>query len=662
MNAVRILVLEDSGLDATVIQATLRAGGIIFEWVKVQTSSEFIAALERQKFDLILSDYSLPGFDGISALKIAQNMCPEVPFIFVSGTLGEELAIETLKSGATDYVLKHRLERLVPSVQRALQEVKERRSRAAAEEALKESEEQFRQLADAMPQIVWVALPNGEPEYVNHQWVEYTGLSLEQTRQNGFLVEVIHRDDFESTYAVWNDCLNSGKSYQTEFRLKWVQDGEYRWFLCRAVPVKNKHGEITHWYGTLTDIDQQKQVEETLRRRTEELDRANRIKDEFLAVLSHELRTPLGPILGWAQILRMKRPDEQTLLRGLETIERNANIQTQLIEDLLDVSRILRGKISLDVRLVDLRLIITAALETVQLAAQAKSIEIATQMAETVGQVRGDAGRLQQVMWNLLSNAVKFTPSGGRVEVFLQEVEDWVEVKIKDTGKGIEPAFFPYMFEYFRQADSSTTRKFGGLGVGLGIVRHIVELHGGVVEAESAGDGQGATFTVRLPVFQENKFAIQRQLDDDKLTQNIESYQAENQGKFSPLAGVRVLVVDDEKDTLELITWMLKEAGAIATGVTSAQSALEVWDGFKPDVLISDIGMPEEDGYSLIARVRTRRQSEKIIPAIALTAYAREEDRERAFSAGFQEHISKPVEPVSLIAAVGVLTEAKLCK
>ncbi|MCT7952355.1 response regulator [Ancylothrix sp. C2] len=660
MNAVRLLVLEDSGLDAAVIQATLREGGITFEWLKVQTRQDFLAALENQTFDVILSDYSLPGFDGISALKIAHNICPEVPFIFVSGTLGEELAIETLKSGATDYVLKHRLERLVPSVQRALQEVKERRSRAAAEAALKETEEQFRQLANAMPQIVWVALPNGEPEYLNQQWVEYTGFSLEETRHKGFLLKVTHPDDFEQTNFLWEECLKSGDFYQTEFRLKRVSDGEYRWFLCRAVPVKNKQGEIIHWYGTLTDIDKQKQVEETLRRRTEELDRANRIKDEFLAVLSHELRTPLGPILGWAQLLRMKKPDEQTLIRGLETIERNANIQTQLIEDLLDVSRILRGKISLNVRLLDLRLIITAALETVQLAAEAKSIEIETQMPENVGQVRGDAGRLQQVMWNLLSNAVKFTPSGGRVQIFLQEVEDWVEVKIKDTGKGIEPAFFPYMFDYFRQADSSTTRKFGGLGVGLGIVRHLVELHGGVVEAESAGEGMGATFTVKLPVFNENKTSRLKPISQQRFGETADSWVREHLPPISPLAGIRVLVVDDETDTLELITWMLKDAGAIAAGVTSAQSAIEVWEGFQPDVLISDIGMPEEDGYSLIARVRTRMSADKVIPAIALTAYAREEDRQRAFSAGFQEHITKPVESLSLIAAVAVLTEVKL--
>ncbi|HEY9810866.1 MAG TPA: response regulator [Halomicronema sp.] len=659
MKAVRLLVLEDSELDAAVIQATLRAGGLIFEMLIVQTRDDFLEALETRKFDLVLSDFSLPGFDGISALKIAHNICPEVPFIFVSGTLGEELAIETLKSGATDYVLKHRLERLVPSVQRALQEVKERRFRAAAEAALKETEEQFRQLANAMPQIVWVSLPNGDTEYVNQQWVEYTGFSLEKAYEREVLIKAIHAEDFEQTYALWKHCLNSGEFYQKEFRLKRGSNGEYRWFLSRAVPIKNNQGEIIHWYGTLTDIDEQKQVEETLRRRTEELDRANRIKDEFLAVLSHELRTPLGPILGWAQLLRIKRPDEQTLIRGLATIERNANIQTQLIEDLLDVSRILRGKISLNVDLTDLRLIIMAALETVQLAAQAKSIEIKIQMAGNVSQVRGDAGRLQQVMWNLLSNAVKFTPSGGCVEVFLQEVDGWVEVKIKDTGKGIEPAFFPYMFDYFCQADSSTTRKFGGLGVGLGIVRHLVELHGGIVEAESAGEDQGATFTVKLPIFKESTIVQEAPIIEKKELENTEVLSRENLG-FLPLSGIRILVVDDEKDTLDLITWMLKDAGAIAMGVTSAQSAMEVWDNFQPDVLISDIGMPEEDGYSLIKRVRTKMSEEKFIPAIALTAYAREEDKQRAFSAGFQEHISKPVESLSLIAAVAVLTEANV--
>jgi PAS domain S-box-containing protein len=379
---------------------------------------------------------------------------------------------------------------------------------------------------------------------------------------------------------------------------------------------------------------------------------ANRLKDEFLAVLSHELRSPLNPILGWIKLLRSRKLDEATIARALETIERNATLQTQLIEDLLDVSRIMRGKTTLNVRSVNLASTIEAAIDTVRLAAQAKSIQIESVIESTVGLISGDPNRLQQVIWNLLSNAIKFTPSGGRVSIRLARKGTQAQIQVTDTGKGISSDFLPHVFEYFRQADSSTTRSHGGLGLGLAIVRHLVELHGGTVLASSPGIGQGATFTVSLPL----------KLDRNGV-KNSEQLQARSEPKEVttsplPIDGLRVLVVDDEADTREFYTTVLEQSGAQVIAVASVGEALEALKQQRPDILISDIGMPGEDGYTLLRKVRAQEiQGEKHLPAVALTAYARREDCKQALEAGFQKHLSKPVSPDQLLAVVVSLAE-----
>src|SRR5919199_1073723 len=375
---------------------------------------------------------------------------------------------------------------------------------------------------------------------------------------------------------------------------------------------------------------------------------ANRIKDEFLAVLSHELRTPLNPILGWTRLLRRGTLDSSKMATALETIERNAQLQVQLIEDLLDISRILQGKLSLDSTPVNLKTTVTAAIETVRLAAEAKNIQIQTQLEPTVGNVLGDAARLQQVVWNLLTNAIKFTPAGGRVEVELKTIDSSAQIQVRDTGKGIMPDFMPYVFDTFRQADSSITRTFGGLGLGLAIVRHLVELHGGTVKAESPGEGQGATFTVTLPLLTRSKDANTNQKNNLSLNAHT-----------SPLAGVRILAVDDEADNLELVQFILEQAGAIAICVSSATDALQQLNESKPDVLIADIGMPQIDGYTLMRQIRQlSREQGGEIPAIALTAYAGEINQQQALAAGFGMHLSKPVEPEELVKAIAHLLKA----
>ena len=481
-----------------------------------------------------------------------------------------------------------------------------------------------------MPQIFWTARPDGFLDYYNQRWFDYTGMNLEQTIGWGW-EPVLHPDDQQKCVDVWSESVRTGNDYHIEYRFKRASDAQYRWFLGRAIPLRDENGQITKWFGSSTDIHDLKMARETA-------EQANRIKDEFLAVLSHELRTPLNPILGWAKILQKDRDklNPKQIELALETIERNAKLQTQLIDDLLDISKIIRGKLSLNEAPVNLATVIEAALETVHLAAEAKSITIHTAKPSLIGTVNGDAGRLQQVVWNLLSNAVKFTPSGGHIWITLTQVENHAQIQIKDSGKGINKEFLPYLFDHFRQEDSATTRKFGGLGLGLAIVRQIAELHGGTVKADSAGEAQGAIFTVEIPT--------------SSIKNSTETLSEVNQPP-SNLNGINILVVDDEVDSLQLIAFILEQEGAKITTATSASAALESITKSIPDLIISDIGMPEMDGYELIQRIRASEKS-KSIPAIALTAYANETDEQKAITAGFQKHVSKPIDTNTVIDMV----------
>jgi signal transduction histidine kinase/ActR/RegA family two-component response regulator len=384
-----------------------------------------------------------------------------------------------------------------------------------------------------------------------------------------------------------------------------------------------------------------------------EAQESSRLKDEFLATISHELRTPLTAILGWAHMLRTGQFDGDSALKALETIERNARAQAQLIDDLLDVSRIITGKLRIDVRQVDPNSFVEAAIEAVRPAAEAKGVRMQKIMDTGVVSVSADPVRLQQVVWNLLSNSLKFTPRGGRVQVRLERVNSHIEIAVSDTGAGITPEFLPHVFDRFRQADQRTTRQHGGMGLGLAIVRHLVELHGGTVRAESAGVGQGATFTVLLPVAPVYQAGADGERVHPAARDTLPSYDC-----VERLDGLRVLVVDDEPDTRELLKAGLGQSGAEVTVAGSAAEALEAMRATTPDLLISDIGMPEEDGYELIRRVRAQsNENWGRVPAIALTAYARVEDRMQALRAGYQMHVPKPVEMAELVAVAASLVQ-----
>jgi signal transduction histidine kinase/ActR/RegA family two-component response regulator len=584
--------------------------------------------------------------------------------------------------------------------------------RKQTEEKLRQSEARFQRLATNVPGVIYRYLLRADGSdtftYISPSCRDMLELDPEVVQQDSsHLWAMVHPNDVESLKASIAHSARTLHPWEWKGRLR-TPSGQVKWLQGVSRPEAQANGDVI-WDGLLIDITHLKQVEaerellftreQTARQQAES---ANRIKDEFLAVLSHELRSPLNPILGWAKLLRQKKYDAATTTRALETIERNAKLQAQLIEDLLDVSRILRGKLSLEKTPIDLAFTIESALETVRLAAEAKAIDLRfilldadlengeqpsqsitfnpstpiklTRLLPTF-QVLGDSNRLQQVFWNLLSNAIKFTPAGGRVEVSLERIDPpksdvlatvkdepeklavvplatsatsvpvslrpYAQIRVSDTGKGIHPHFLPYIFDYFRQADSATTRESGGLGLGLAIARHIVELHGGIIAAASPGEGKGATFLVQLPL----------------VTVPTQSKQRDTTSElYRNLQGIRILVVDDEPDARELLNVVLAESGAEVTTVATANEALLALIRTQPDLLLSDVAMPEQDGYMLMQHVRRLPPNRGgQIPAIALTAYASELDRCKAVAAGFQKHLKKPIDPIELVEAVAEL-------
>lgn len=429
--------------------------------------------------------------------------------------------------------------------------------------------------------------------------------------------------------------------HRAEAMHRWYDVDAFRFGEPKNRQVALLFNDITKRKQTEAEAEQLLEREQAARKDAEI---ANRLRDEFLATVSHELRAPLNSILGWARLMQQGKLDKNTMPKAVETIVRNANVQNRLIEDLLDVSRIISGKLRLDVMTVKPISFVEAALETVRPAADAKNISLEIQEDAAVSHISGDPNRLQQVVWNLLSNAIKFTPNDGTVTVEIERNDSFVDIRVKDTGVGIKPEFLPHVFDRFSQADASSIRKFGGLGLGLAIVRHLTEMHGGMVKAHSAGAGAGATFIVKLP--------LTISPPETEADSGTKSFAVEPETNLS-LDGLLILVVDDEEDTRQLLVQSLTNYGATVTTANSAAAALQVISNQKPDVLVSDVGMPDEDGYSLIRKVRAL---EIDIPAVALTAFTRAQDRMRALAAGFQNHVSKPVEPDELATVIASLT------
>lgn len=470
--------------------------------------------------------------------------------------------------------------------------------------------------------------------------------------------------------------LKRGERFEHFETVRTTKEGGRLHVSLSISPIKDANGRVIGASKIARDITERKRSEEALRESQKladeanadrqrlleseraarsEAERANRVKDEFLATLSHELRTPLNAVLGWATALRASHCPPQELAQGLETIERNARVQGQIIEDLPDMSRIISGKVRLDVQRLDLPAVLAEAVNTVRATASAKGVRLQKIIDPLNAPVTGDPNRLQQVFWNLLSNAIKFTPKGGRIQVLLERVDSHVEVSIVDTGEGISPEFLPYIFNRFQQADASTTRRHGGLGLGLAIVKELVELHGGSVRVKSAGTGKGATFIVKLPL------TVLHPLEEPWEREHPQSKPRDLPPVPTiPLNNVSVLVVDDESDARDLLKLLLESAGATVYLAQSAEQGLEYLLTKSVDVLICDIGMADVDGYSLMRRIRALDDGKKSgVAAVALTAYARLEDRTEAMRAGFQNHLSKPVEAAELLAVVQSLAHPR---
>ncbi|HEX8195232.1 MAG TPA: ATP-binding protein [Pyrinomonadaceae bacterium] len=536
-------------------------------------------------------------------------------------------------------------------------------SRRQAEKHLREQREWLRVSLASIGDAVIATDVSGCVNFINPTAETLTGWSSAEAEKKSFddVFKIINEDTNEPVESPFATVmrLENVIELSNHVSLK-TKDDKTIPIENSASPIKDADGKIIGVIVVFHDVSERRRAArererllESERHARSEAEAANRLKDEFLATVSHELRTPLNAILGWSALLNRGNLEEEAKITALEVIERNAKAQAEIISDILDVSRIITGKLRIKAEPIEPSQIIEAAIETLRPAIDAKAIDLRVSLDADTGFVSADADRLQQIIWNLLSNAIKFTPEKGRIEVDLKRDDSHLEIAVRDNGIGIEPEFLPHVFERFRQADSSTTRVHSGLGLGLAIVRYLVELHGGEVRAESGGIGKGATFTIVLPIATEPASPTLPANGSSGKNKEANSISA----KKTDLTGLRVLVVDDEPDTLEILRAALTSYGANVRTAISASLALETFLVWKPDVLISDLGMPNEDGYSLIRKIRALKPEEGGVPAAALTAYVREEDRLRALDAGFQTHIPKPVDPDKLAAEVASLAE-----
>ncbi|HTN90644.1 MAG TPA: ATP-binding protein, partial [Sorangium sp.] len=528
--------------------------------------------------------------------------------------------------------------------------------RERLEDELRRRERQLASLMANLPDVIFRLDREMRCLFVTASVEAMTGMPPEHYLGRTGAETGLPEDMCDASAAACREARATGKQQRIEFAM-----GERR-YRTRYIPELEPDGSVESFLGICEDVTAEREAEEERQKLLEseraardEAERVSRVKDDFVATLSHELRSPINAILGWARILRSRTQEPQTLARGLEVIERNARLQSDMVSELLDMSRVVSGKLRLDVQPVDLPAVIQGALEAVKLAAEAKGLTVVSSVEPETGSLRGDPARLQQVAWNLLSNAAKFTPAGGRIDVALRRAGACAELSVTDTGPGVAPQFLPHLFERFRQADASSTRKHGGLGIGLSIVKHLVELHGGTVEVASPGERMGATFTVKLPlagVSPQAPGATQR--PTSARAGALVDYPA------AELTGVRVLVVDDQPDAREVAQRVLEECAASVTTVGSAAEAMAALERERPDVLVSDLGMPCEDGFQLIQRVRGLGPARGgATPAVALSALARAEDRARALGAGYQAHVAKPLDPAELVGVVAALVRER---
>ncbi|PZV08754.1 MAG: hybrid sensor histidine kinase/response regulator [Leptolyngbya sp.] len=677
-STVNILLVDDQPENLVALEAIL--GELGANLVKSTSGEEALRCLLQDDFAVILLDVQMPQMDGFEVATLIRHRqrSRDTPIIFLTAfSSNEQFMFKGYALGAVDYLIKPIAPNILLSKvaifielfkkTEALRQKTEILQRQATQlEAinteLQMSEERFRLLSACSPLGVFVTDTEGRCLYTNPRYQSICG-SAEAVPEQSWLGSV-HPDDSAIAQSTWHAFMADGQEYSQEFRVQAGDDG-CRWVSVRSARLVSEQRQFLGYVGTVEDITERKQAEaanaQVIREQAarQEAETANRMKDEFIAVLSHELRTPLNSILGWSHLLRSRNLDPQKTDYAITTIERNAIAQKQLIEDILDVSQIVRGKLQLHCQPLDLAAIAQAALETVRPAAEAKAIALVDNVQDTARlEIVGDALRLQQVIWNLLTNAIKFTPQQGRVDLQLSVVPDlpenlatssdayapgYAQMRISDTGMGIDADFLPHIFDRFRQADSSTTRAQGGLGLGLAIVYYLVEQHQGYVWAESSGVNQGTTFTVALPLVPSPFDPLPSPSADNKLAEA---------GPHA-LANMAILIIDDDTDTRDYLTFLLASQGAVVTAAATAQEGFHLLSTTQPALLLCDISMPDMDGYTLIQKIRTQLPDPQAqIPAIAITAHARVSDQAHALATGFQHHLPKPVEAEVLIQTI----------
>jgi signal transduction histidine kinase len=676
---VDILVVDDDPRKLVALEAIL--SDICDNVVKAASGREALRCLLRHDFAVILLDLNMPGMDGFetAALIRQRSRSEHTPIIFVTAFGDETHSARGYSLGAVDYIIAP----IVPEVLRTKVGVFVELFRTA--EQLRRQSHVLEQRATQLRRLTQASLAINaadSPATILELVTTHARTTLQAHRVRGYIAI-----DEERTYRATSDSRECAALREDRngrpaeevppcARLVRIpreapeaqrQPPLLRGLLATPLSVRDRRnlgalevqgkreGDFTAEDGDLLlQLAQMATIAIENILYAEERE-TNRLKDEFLATISHELRTPLGAILTWTRLLRRADLEVATLERGIDVIERNAKAQAQLVGDLLDMSRIITGKLRLELQPIDVRAVVKTALESVAPVAQAKAIEITSRVPPTAVPVIGDAERLQQILGNLLGNAIKFTPRSGRVTLALERSETKVEISVSDTGKGISPAFLPHVFDRFRQADSSTTRSHGGLGLGLAIVRKLALLHGGSVHADSPGEGLGATFTVTLSLAPQAANALGQAAAPSWVERPSVS---PSDATVAPTAldGLRVLVVDDDADGREAVALVLAGAGAEVSTAASVQLALNAIDHWLPDIVVSDIAMPLEDGYVFIERLRRLMAERGLhIPAVALTAYARAEDRARALAAGYLEHLVKPVEPAHLLSVLAAV-------
>jgi PAS domain S-box-containing protein len=643
-----VLVVDDNPATRYSTSRVLKSAG--FHVLEAATGNDGVAMAEVSP-DVVILDVNLPDIDGFQVCRELRTKAEtaRTPVIHLSATfVTDKYKIQGLESGAGGY-LTHPVEPLVliATVNAFLRARK-------AEESMRQSEAKFRAIFDQVQD--GICLFSEDLKFLEANPAMTNILLRSREALLGCELRTLMSPEGELELPAIVDHLHKVGSWQGMFSLSAANNQfvEIDWRI-------SVHSVPGLWLAIARDAKERVQIEterehllESERTARATAERANRLKDDFLATLSHELRTPLSAIVGWTQILKFGSAiDDSDRQQGIEAIERNVKIQTQLIEDLLDVSRITSGKIRLDIQPVDMASVANAALESLMPAIAAKAVEIVYDVAPDAGHVSADPSRLQQVIWNLVNNAIKFSPKGERICIRIRRVGSWEELAVIDNGQGISPEFLPHIFERFRQEDGSTTRSYGGLGLGLAIVKNLVEMHGGSVQAHSVGVDMGAQFIIRLPVT-----AIAQSEDILPKSRKLQTRVAmPSYLKMGNLAGIKVLIVDDDDDTRTLLKRLLTDCGAEVDTANDVARALKVVVRFQPQILVSDIGMPGQNGYDLIRQLRRMGYDSHRLPAIALTAFARQEDRQRALTAGFQLHLEKPIEPSEFIAAIANLAQ-----